>query len=53
VRSIEDEGLELVHTVPWDEALLELDQGEGTIFSLPGDSPSCRAVDRLVDTLVA
>ncbi|MFA9453578.1 MAG: AAA family ATPase [Candidatus Aminicenantaceae bacterium] len=52
-KAIQDEGLELLHIVPWDEALLELDQGEDSIFSLPEDTPSCQAVDRLLDALVA
>jgi len=52
-RAIEDEGLELLHTVPWDEGLLRLDQSEDSIFSLPDNSASCQAVDRLLDTLVA
>ncbi len=51
-KAIRDEGLELTHSVPWDEAMLELDQGEGSIFSLPEGSAICRAVDRLLDTLV-
>ncbi len=50
-RAIEDEGLELLHTVPWDEALLGLDQGEGSIFSLPEDSPAFAAVERLIERL--
>jgi CO dehydrogenase maturation factor len=50
-RAMESEGLDLLHTVPWDDSLTELDREGGSIFALEEDSPALMAVDQLIEKL--
>ncbi len=50
--AIGEEGLELRDSIPYDAALLELEQTEQPVFALDPGSESCRAVERLASSLM-
>ena len=51
-KAIEEEGLELIHSIHEDEQLLKLDQAGKTVFSIRTDSPVYRSVNKLLMKLI-
>lgn len=51
-KTIEEEGLELLYSIPEDEQLLELDQTGGSAFSVRTDSPVYQSVNKLLMKLI-
>lgn len=52
VKTIKDEGLKLLHIIPEDNRLLELDQNERPIDPVMADSSAYKAVDQLMNKLI-
>lgn len=51
-KAIEEEGLELLYSIPEDEQLLDLDQTGGSAFSVRTDSPVYQSVNKLLMKLI-